>query len=546
MSKDIFKKSWFVLFLILFFALIYLVTLQEPYHADSSIFMQTIKHFENTGEIKYFFNTRLIPSFILYVFHFIFGRYTLSLTTILTGFTAILFYFLWLKQHFSKIVAMLSTILLLTIPASIMTLTHVKEDFIGFMFLMMSLYLLSKNKTVLKYISAVFFALALLSKEAFLGFIPFFFGYIFSIETRALDNSKKLHNRPLAFKHSLIITFLALLIVIVVNKSYLLNIGVKTGYLYDWRLVGSPLFIMPIGLKQWIMGLGIVLFCTQFISLGLLFSRKNIIKRLHVLMFYQFVLLAVIFINSSYIRYRHFFIVSCFSLPLMLEFVSILMRRVMPIKKSNIIITCLMLPVLVTNISKTLPVVYFRSSYNPVAQFYKNIELDKDTSIMLGMDNLSHIKYFTNLTSINHPINPTHKQALEYKEKIDNFLNENKKLYIIPGFFEYDKYGFIKSIIAENYELIPVYTAWHEDYHDISMGIRIRISIENYKKQYKGRNVVFEKVAKDKVSGIEHYKVRIFDKKGKQIYALYEYGIEGRIFPELRKESLLKLEWHNY
>jgi hypothetical protein len=473
-----------LLVLALLFMGLYSITLRAPYHLDTAFYMETVKGFMESGAIQCHYNTRCMVEYTLLPLSLVIGNLTLPVTIALTAVIALFIYYLWASEIANRDTAIMSAVLLLVIPSSIITITHVKEDFIGLMYLVISLYLVDRAKSFpVKFLSGIFFGFALLSKEPIALFIPFYLAYVYVKSVKLESSWKELATKSNiidGLKNVVIFFLPALIAVFLINSSQFANTInlTKSPYLGQFLGFFSPL--LPTGISLWIYGIGSILFYLQFIGLLAVYFEKNIPKKtIYALLMIQFFVLSFAFCNNTVVHYRYFLWTSFLSFPMMILGLQKLMVLWKQKKNIPLVTYGLFGLIAISLLLSAMPVISFRSTYNPVSEFYSNINVSKENSLFLGMDSCGLVEYYTGVKCINHPVDASVDDATAFVHIILGYVKNGTNVYLLPDFYSYDGNNKVRQLFTIFNSNNTVYENWYEDYHAMSYGY----SLDEFKKE---------------------------------------------------------------
>ncbi|MBF0518459.1 MAG: hypothetical protein HQK92_01900 [Nitrospirae bacterium] len=474
-------KKIALLFLFLIFAIVlYKYTLKEPYHFDSVLYMKSVDVFKETSRFECFFGARCLSSYILIPLSIFIGAKTLPVTTVITALLALFFYYLWIRRIFSFNEGFLATLLFFFIPASIITITHVKEDFTAFMFLFAAFLMASKDRpSLLRPASGLCFGLALVSKDMPIIFVPYYFSYLYIMGAEIEQSYKKLLNKEniiTGCKNILTALLLSLLVSFAIDRHHFIDLFHKTASPYDGQFMGVFSQILPIGLASWEHGVGTFLFYLQFVCLIAPFFAKTKKETLiYILFCIQFIALSIFISNLTVVKYRHFVWTSFLCLPPMLFTVrNFLISFKMSKKIGQLVTYAVFGTVAATLFLSTYPALDLHSRYNTVSAIYKDLDIDKNKSVVSGVDDCVFARYFNGLTCVVHPIDPSESEASAFAQEIDNYLNEGEKVYILPDFFSYDRYKNMEKQFEAKFRFLTGKNVLYSDFHYMDYGFTFK------------------------------------------------------------------------
>ena len=181
-----------------------------------------------------------------------------------------------------------------------------------------------------------------------------------------------------------------------------------------------------------------------------------------------------------------------------------------------------------------------RARYNPVRWFYESIPFDQEKFLLLAMDESKHIVYFTDFEVLRHSINPDLDETARLKEAIDARMSGGTEVYVAPGFFTSDKAHNIRTMIGENYDLMPVYENWFENHYRISLGLPLREVVDYCRRQCDPKNALVKTKKEDRSSPLVTYEIVMEYEDGEsEVY--YTVGLLGRAMSSIVREVVFRL-----
>ncbi|MEO5358542.1 MAG: hypothetical protein H7844_14775 [Nitrospirae bacterium YQR-1] len=552
------KRTAVVVLFFVFTIILYKYTLNEPYHFDSVLYLQSVDVFKESSRFECFFGARCLSSYILIPLSVFIGSKTLPVTTALTALLALLFYYLWIKKLFGFNEGFQAAALFFFTPACIITVTHLKEDFTAFVFLFAAFLTASKDKPVfMRPLSGLLFGLALVSKDMPFIFFPFYLAYLYITSATFQQSYMKLlskQNLIAGGGNILIALSLSMIVSFAIDKHHFLNLFNKTASPYDGQFMGVFSQMLPVGLASWKHGVGEFLFVLQFISVAAPFlaeTKKE--KLIYALFCIQFIALSVFISNLTVVKYRHYVWTSFLCLPPMLFTIRTLLLN---FKLNEKITAATMYTVFgITAISlflSTLPVLDFHSRYNPVSYIYKNSGIDKNNSIVLGVDQCVFARHFSGLTCAVHPIDPSEKEALAFAEEVNKYLDEGKNVYILPDFFSYDRHRNMEKLFAPKFRYAAGKTVLYSDFHYMEYGYSLNQYMDKLSRTYSVKTGTPCEAPYSKTASETFY-----DEKGSPLpFDIYFYNVfckgfstshkvfvyKDRAIPDLGVQSIMKVQ----
>ncbi|MBF0516323.1 MAG: glycosyltransferase family 39 protein [Nitrospirae bacterium] len=538
----------FVSFAVVLFAFM----LKEPYHYDTVLYMKSVDVFKDSSKLQCFFDARCVTGYTLVPLSIMLGKLTLPVTIALTALVALFFYYLWIKELAGFRAAICSTLFLFITPAALMTITHLKEDFIALMYLLAALWLAGKNRpSYFKFIAGVVLGLAILSKDTITLFLPFFAFYVYINETNIKDSLTDVLNRTNINKGLIkvgIIVAAAIAVSLIIDSSHFIGLIRKTKSPYDGQFLGVFSSLFPTGVAFWRYGVGSFLFVGQFIGLTAPFLVNDRKKRIIYLAFaVQFLAISDFYCNITVVKYRHFLWQGVLSFPIMLVAVDEMLKRY-KIKNtlSNVLVYGTSAVVSAILFVSVYPTLSFHTRYNPVADYFKNAGLTKDNATVLGMDNCVFVPYFMGIQCGIHPPNPSEDDARRYARDVLANVESGKTVYLLPDFFSYDRDGQLRRAFSEFLSGRVVYSNWFADFHAMDYGYSPAELKDNLLSQYPQCSISFEKTGSDTIASgkSESVPVEIYTYKlqcGGSTNTMVVPAIKGRVFTGLEVKGIIQL-----
>ena len=545
-NKNIYLAIKIALFSLIF---IFIAThiMKHPYHLDTSMFLHTSYELFSTGELKYFFATRFGSALSFIPFFAIFGEeYSAYSTLLFFTFVALLFYYLWLKKYFNDFVVLVSITLFLFLPSTLILVSHIKEDIISIAYMLISFYIISINNKY-KPISIIFFAFAIMSKQISIFFLPFFIFY-YLIEIINIKRYQDLFDKKviyiiLKWSFIIIVSILALIAIINYNYFYQQVIQLKSPYMGQFYLRNFTFFDYlskkGFGDNLYALHMLYILFPILYVSIK---TFKD--KLLFLGLFVQSILAYFLIVNNTVAGYKSLLWVGLFTIPLIVNIAFIILNKtsfLLGKTVSYIIFIFLFLVVAFNNFLTTYPAIKYRTNYNAVQHFYEKINtirnLDKNNSILLGMDNSGLARHYTGIKTMTHKTNPDDKEAMEYINKLKQIHNNGTTIYLLPDIYAYDSKKVLERYMSQYFVIKTVYSDIYEDYHSMDVGLHV----DDFKKNIKQKRCKTTKVTviKSKNFILDQYLFNI-DCKDKKIKVLY-YGIDNMLFRKVHNGKLKKI-----
>ncbi|MBF0319685.1 MAG: glycosyltransferase family 39 protein [Nitrospirae bacterium] len=537
-----------------FAVILFAYTLKEPYHYDTVLYMKTVDTFAASSKLQCFFDARCLVGYTLIPLSIVIGQLTLPVTMAICALLALFFYYLWIKDLAGYRAALISTLFLFITPASLMTITHLKEDFIGLMYMSAALWLAGKGRPpYFKYISGIVLGLAILSKDTITLFLPFFafYAYMSAVDIKdSLTDVLKKSNLKTGLIHAGIVLGVALAVSFIIDSSHFIGLIRKTKSPYDGQFLGVFSALFATGIGFWRYGVGSVLFFAQFIGLAAPFLVKDRVRRLIYTAFaVEFLAISDFYCNITVVKYRHFLWPGLMSFPIMAVALEEILIKY-KVKESTINVYLYGASVLISIVlfMSVSPALSFHARYNPIADFFKNAGIAKDNATVLGMDNCVFVPYFTKMECGIHPPDPSEAAAREYARGVLSGMEGGKKIYLLPDFFSYDKKGTLRKAFSDSFTGNMVYRNWFVDFHMMDYGYSLDELKGSILSQYpRGTcSVTYDKTGDDTIltGKSENVPVEIYTytlQCGTDAKSMAVALINGRAFTGLEQKGIIQL-----
>lgn len=437
-------------------------TLSEPYHLDTTAYFDALADLA-TGHVRCGYGTRCMVSYFLIPFA-VAGSHAVKAGLVFAAVASFVFSWLFVRRMFSRNTAYLSSLLLLTIPAGLMTITHLKEDFVGLMFIAVSLFLATLPRSGWRLASALGLGLGLLSKEWCILYVPFY-GSIqaYCLFIRSSDVTAELR-RPrnwIVLAATITIPFV---VAVAVKHDYFKGLASLGDSPYLGQFKGPFSDLLPTGFGLFERGIGFApLFWLQLLAVALLYLEKDWRKRvLYGAFATNAVLVALFSMNNTVVTYRNFVIVAFLTFPPAIRSLEILVRKQWLLYAAGGIL-------IVGTIAKTYPCVDFHARYNTQKGFLIALK-DKlqANPVLLTMDYAGLIKYYLGVRTKQHIPDPDDVQSKLFGDGIE--ADEGKSYYLFPDAISYDSKGRLRALLQQEFRFDAIQKEWFEDYHTMDYG----------------------------------------------------------------------------
>jgi hypothetical protein len=455
------------------FVFLYAFTIDQPFHVDTTVYFESMRDLRAGGPVCRY-ATRCMVFYTLIPFS-ILGAHAVKAGFIAAATGFFLFSYLFMSRSFSKPAAYVSSLTVICAPAGLITITQLKEDFVGLMFVAAALFLTSRSlRNVFAWaLSPIAFAFSLLSKETFLLFTPFYFlvssYHLFGLAETGVWRAVREPRRWLRFAASAAIvagtTF-------VIQPDYVASLRALTESRYLGQFMGLLSDVLPNGFALFRRGLGNgVLFWWQLLAVVPLVLAANAGRRvLYVVFAANAILIGLFSMNTSVMTYRNFVAVSFLTMPMAMFGLETLLLRLATSRVARAATYALGACAVVAYASRSLPYVKFHSRFNPQASFFDGLKpVLGPRPVLLTMDYAGLVHYFLpGVETMSHVPNPSEEQAAQFVDALRRA--PDKTYYILPDLRSYDSRKTIARHLETTFRSTKVYEGWYEDYHAMDFG----------------------------------------------------------------------------
>ena len=456
-------------------------TLPTPYYLDTFGYVVWIQTYSEKGYFPSLY--RLMDTYLYFYPVKLFGELGIKITTmvVITVFTGC--YYRLIQRDFSTPIAIMATLILLSSPTTIISVTHLKEDYTALLFLALAMLIGGKKSIVHSSLAGVAYGLSLLFKEATLAAFPCVLAYVYlawhpdRTDISALWRDTRVRRAGLA-----LLVFLAgvCFIHFAIAPERYKDFFLMAGSPHTGQFLGFFSKVQRRGYQFWQEA---ILYLSPWygvclVSLGAAVWRRDAKRCLY---FVAFVILFGVLSNTSVIRARHYAPALFFLAPLCVDGVLLLGRAVLKLLarrglpsfgERQLAVACLLgvTSLCGLQIAYVVPTLEYRLRYHPLKEYYGLLRshLPAD-AMLLGMDNCLIASYFSRLPCIKHPVDPDQAAYAHFKHTVGDALATHP-VFLIPDFFSYDASGVLKRRFAEDFQLKQVFSGLSEDYHAMTYG----------------------------------------------------------------------------
>lgn len=514
------------------FGLLFSVTLEQPYHLDTTAYFQGLRDWSE-GRLTCPFATRCMVSYWLIPFSG-FGAQAVRAGLVAAAALFFLFSFRFLARALSPCAAYVGSLLVLATPAAMINVTHLKEDLVGLMFVAAAAGLALERSVVARLASAVVFACALLAKETFLMFAPFYASIlgcsIFLFDETAPARAVREPRRWLLLGGAILTT---LLLTLLGKPGYVAELVWMTDSPHTGQFRGPFSPLLPTGFWMFERGIGLpVLFWFQLAGLGAVLVERDWRRRIVLaIVAVSAIVLAFFLMNITVMTYRHFVAVAFLTLPLATYALERLVGRSWTYFFGAIFVVAL--------IFRTFPFLAFHKQYNPQQQLFAELrDVVAADDVVLTMDYAGLARHYLGSATRQHAPDPDAGEAAAFVESIR--ADGARRHLLLPDAIAYDAHGTFRRELEQAFRLEPVREVWFEDFHTLDYGRRpAELAAELAQKT--GCDVTWERDGTEDVGAVELDRYRYRVACGEAVREVTYRGYRGTVFLYLTKVRVHRL-----
>jgi len=514
------------------FGLLFSATLEQPYHLDTTAYFAGLRDWRD-GRLTCPFATRCMVSYWLIPFS-AFGEQAVRVGFVAAAALFFLFSYRFLSRALSPCAAYVGTLLVLATPAAVINVTHMKEDLVGLMFLAAAAGLAMDKSVVARLSSAVAFACALLAKETFLMFAPFYASIlahsIFLADDTAPARALREPRRWLLLAAALGV---ALTLTLIGKPDYVAELAWMTGSPHTGQFRGPFSPLLPAGFAMFERGIGLpVVFWFQLAGLVALLVERDWRRRIVLaILAASALLLAFFLMNITVMTYRHFVAVAFLSLPL----ATYALERVVGRRWVYVFGALFVLAL----VFRSYPFVAFHKQYNPQQQLFASLrDMVGPGDVVVTMDYAGLARHYLGVTTKQHAPDPDAAAAATFLQSIRD--DAGRAHYMLPDALAYDARGAFRTELAKTFDLEPVREVWFEDFHTLDYGRKPdELATELARKT--GCDVTWENDGTETVGTVELDRYRYRTTCGVAARDTTSLGYRGTVFPYLARLPIHRL-----
>lgn len=473
-----------------------------PYHFDTALYLQAVRDAAAGGALVHPFPTRPLDTWAYFLADRLWGdRGTAVVSVIGVGLFAAVYYFA-VRRFFGAATGAAATLLVLFTPATLITVTHLKEDLWAFLLLAASLLLLG-TRAWRALLAGVAFGASLLLKEIPILALPLL------LATIVLDAG------GLARAGRTALVFLAGVVaaVLVVAPQQVQNLLALTSSYHTGQFLGPFSSLQPAGIRFWREGmlhlawphaLALVSVVAAWRAPRADGGAAEASRRFAPLLWFLTGAAVWVFLtNMTVVRGRLFVATAFFFAPViadgaraMIEWAAAWLARPAqsaagrsakrgaqgraaarpdaaaraPAKRVPVeaLLVAGAAVLGFAHFATVAPTLEYRRAYPPQAEFYRGLAkaLPAD-ALLLSFDEAVLARWFTGRECLAHPIDPDTVAygafAADLRARI-----ARQPVYALHDFMSYDQGGVLRDRFPRDFRLTPAYTALGEDYHEMT------------------------------------------------------------------------------
>jgi hypothetical protein len=461
-----------------------LCSLDGPYHLDTAVFGKIITAISEGTPYSSF---RSVNAYLYYLPVRVLGDAGFKWTNVAVIASFALLYYSVVRHDHTAPVAWCSTLLVVTMPATIVTVAHLKEDLNALV--PVAAAILACRRSTRPWhlaLAGAFWGFAIVLKEFPIALFPFF---ALSIGGAAYVAERGRGLRQVTLRISrdaIVFVASAAATVFVLDRQLVHTVHAMTQTPYTGQFLGPFSEMQAEGFRLWLESAKGFAWVQLFSVAGLVFAT---LRRRWRDVLWAATAIGTFFLlsNITVMRARLFVPFFFFSVPVTVYGASELFawgaeaigRRVGTASKnvfSGVGWRAAPLWALVGGASligawhvwALLPTLEYRRAYAPQRAFYGGLaEAVPAGSLLYGSDNCDLATYYSHLTCIAHDKDPTKGDYAKLADGIRQQL-ASTPVFLLPDFLSYDGLGTLRRQFAADFSTIPAYTAWAEDYHPLT------------------------------------------------------------------------------
>lgn len=497
------------LLVLLILALLFfgLYTQRAPYFVDTAAYAESARESIAHRTLPSALAVRFLNIYFYIPFVWLLGDAGIRVLSVglIVAFSGV--YYRVVRRDWGNRVAFGASLMLLSVPASVITVTHLKEDFVGLLLVTLALWLIGPRASWRRSAAAgCLFGLACLSKEQPLTLLPFMLaqvGIAYAPDGGWRDLLRRAWLRPAllaaaAFLAATVATILGL------SPGYFGQVSALTASPYG-QVLGVGSAMQARGAALWREGmLHLAALHLLLIPVAIWAIRRRALTSLAWLAtaLWSFLFAS----NTSVVQSRHFVMSAVFAAPLIalaIDRAAAWIERVegagtprrrgargtarpargaaLPAPRHHRVrrrLAAATLPAVAVvlaafQIADLLPTLRYRHAYPPQAEYYGRLKgALPPGALMVGTDESALALHFTGHACLRAPADLDEPHARAFTAALAESAR-TRPLYALPDLFTYDRAGHFERSIRAAFALERAYVALGEDYHLMTYGRRM-------------------------------------------------------------------------
>jgi len=483
-------------------------THEAPYHIDTVGYVEAAKTALATGTPPRATESRFLNAYWYIPFLWVAHEQGIKALSVSLVLAFSLFYYLVVRREWGRHVAITASLMLLTTPAAVITVTHLKEDFAGLLLLVVALWILGRDASLPRVAFGAFlYGLACLTKEIPLILLPFMVVHTVLARgrpTRWRDwmNAGWLR-RPAA--GAALLVGVATATVGIVSPRHLSYLKSATLSIYQGQFLGVGSSGQTFGARLWQEGMLHLAPLHLLLVVALIRAARR--REFTTLLWLTCAVWTFLFIsNTSVVRGRLFLVTAFFTAPLIasaaLQGLERLFERrggtsaatpgihqaaarkrrservepPLPAwrRPSALLLQGGTIVLALFQLGHLLPTLRYRLAYPPQASFYGGLR-DRlaPGALMVGVDNCVLARYYCGRPCLVAPVDVDTAGARVFADALMESL-ATRPVYLLPDAFSYDTWGHRRREIRKRFDMVPAYSGFGENYHGMAYGRPLR------------------------------------------------------------------------
>ena len=455
-------------------------TQRLPYHIDTVGFLVSAKEALATGTPPSNLALRFLTIWDYLPFVRVFGDAGVPVASVFHLVAFVAFYYIVLRREWGGSVAFAGSLLFLSVPATVITVTHLKEDFVALSLVMAALWLLHPRPRIWRAaVGGALLGLACLGKEQTLILTPFVAAHL------ALAVAPPARFRDLARLEWLkraalpVIALLAagLLVLLSLSPRFFAQIAALGSSSHTGQFLGVGSVMQWQGADLWHEGMLYLAFPHLVLPPVAIWAVRR--RAFAALLWLAAGLGTFLFLsNISVVQSRLFVLSALFSAPLIAlgidRVAGAVFRRpaARPIAAATVHAVAALGVAL--QVAYLLPTLEYRKAYPPQAEYYGRLRAAlPGNALLVGMDDCVLARYYTRCPCLVAPVDPGEATAGAFAAALAETARA-RPVYALADLYSYDRHRGLERAIGGAFGLEQAFVELGEDYHVMTFATRMR------------------------------------------------------------------------